>query len=230
MTEVPTPVPAKVRIRDTFLAPRRLAGELAGSTPWLGVLLLSTAIAALAVFTAPDDVFLEPMRSAVTRRGAPVEITSDPDVIVRWGRAMGMLAAIATHPIIAFVLAGVLTIVFSILGRGRGSFLEYLSLSSHGLLIPALGTLLLLAVTAVSRMAGAGDPFIRLRPDGGGGDALVSTLVSFDPFVAWMLVVLGIGVSHFDQRRSAVATTGILLAGYLVFVVATVYFAGGSVG
>lgn len=230
MTEGLILVPAKVRVRDTFLAPARLPGHLAGSTPWLGVLLLSTAIAILAILAVPDEVFLEPMRGAVSRRGAPVEITSDPDVIVRWGRALGMLSTIGTHPVIAFVIAGLITIVFSLLGRGNGSFLEYLSLASHGLLIPAFGTLILLAVTTVSRLTGHGDPFIRLDPESLGGGILLSTFLSLDPFVIWMLIVLGIGVSHFDGRRGAMTATGILLAGYLLFIAGATTLLGGPAG
>jgi hypothetical protein len=191
------------------------------------MLLLSTAIAAFAVFGTPDDVFLEPMRDAVTRRGAPVEITSSPEVIVRWGRGMAMLGTIATHPVIAFVLAGLLTAVFSVFGRGRGSFMEYLSLTSHALLIPALGTLLMLAVTLLLRATGSGDPFTWFQPEAGSGGKALSFLFSIDPFVVWMLVVMGIGVSGFDGQRRAGTAVGVLMGGYLLFLlVAGIFLLG----
>lgn len=215
MSEVLTPVPVRVRIFDTFLAPRQLAGHLAGSTPWLGVLLVSMAVAMLAVLMVPDEVFLEPMRDAVTRRGVPVEVTSESEIVVRWGRMMSMLATLATHPIVAFVLAGMLTGVFTVLGRGNGSFLEYLSLVSHGMLIPAFGTILMLAVRTIGNALGTGE----LVTGTGGGFA--GFLFAVDPFVIWMLIVLGIGTSTFDGRRGPWVAAGILIAVYLGFLLVT---------
>ncbi len=221
MSEVLTPVPARVRILDTFLAPRRLAGHLAGSTPWLGILLISMAVAILAVLSVPDEVFLEPMRDAVTRRGVPVEVTSDSQVVVRWGRMLSMLATLATHPIVAFVLAATLTGVFTVLGRGHGSFPEYLSLVSHGLLIPAFGTLVMLAVRAAGNALGAGDLLMRFDSAGGAENGIAGSLLSVDPFIVWMLIVLGIGTSTFDGRRGPWVAAGILLAVYLGFLLLT---------
>jgi hypothetical protein len=206
LSEAAIQVPARIRITDTFLAPKRLAGHLAGSTPWLGILLVSTAVSVIAVLAVPDEVFLEPMRNAVTRRGVPVEVTSDPATVVQWGRLMSMMATLATHPMVAFVIAGLVTGLFTFLGRGRGSFLEYLSLVSHGLLIPAFGTLVVLAAQVIGSIFGAGD---------GGG--LGSLPLGLDPFIVWMLIVVGIGTSHFDQRRAPAAAIGILLAVYLGF-------------
>src|SRR5690606_6418418 len=119
----------RTRVRHTFLAPSKLAADLRHAAPWLDVLLVSTAVALLSVALMPDEVFTESMSSPVTRRGEPVEITSSPEAVARWGRGMGMLATIATHPLIAFTLAGILTLLFSVLGRGRASFQEYLALS-----------------------------------------------------------------------------------------------------
>src|SRR5690606_32464700 len=121
------------RVRDTFIAPGRLARELRHAAPWIDVLLLSTAVAALSVLAVPDEIFVEQMQEAVTRRGEPVEITSGPADIARWGRAIAMLSTIATHPIVIFTIAGLLTLLFGVLGKGTARLREYLSLTAHGM-------------------------------------------------------------------------------------------------
>jgi hypothetical protein len=212
--------PLLSRIRATFLAPARLAGFLRGSLPWLDVLLLSTAIAAISVLAMPDDVFIEPMREAVSRRGEPVEITSPPAAIARWGRAMAMLATIATHPILIVTLAGLLTLVFSVLSEGRAGFREYLSLAAHAMLIPALGSALVFTIRLL-----AGDLDARIlaavgRPPDE-GSLLLASLSAVDPFVIWMMVVLAFGAHGFDERHSLPRATAVLIGGYLLVVLMT---------
>jgi hypothetical protein len=211
------------RVRDTFVAPARLAARLRKDAPWLDVLLISTAVAMIGVLGMPDEIFTESMRDAVSRRGEPVEITSPPEDIARWGRAIAMLATLATHPVTAFVLAGMLTLAFAILGGGRGTYREYLSLSAHALLIPALGSL----VTLIIRLAlpgampgGIADTL--LRPDET-ESLLVATAATLDPFLLWMMVVLGVGVHVLDRRFTRFGAAAILVSAYFLLVLASAY-------
>jgi hypothetical protein len=211
------------RIRDTFVAPGRLARQLRVDAPWIDVLLISTAIAVVSVLGMPDEVFIESMREAVTRRGEPVEITSPPEEVARWGRAIAMLATLATHPMIAFTLAGILTLVFSIAGGGRGTYREYLSLASHALLIPALGTLVALVIRLATGFAFEGGPIgAFLRPDDAGSMAL-AVIAALDPFILWMMVAVGVGVHEIEERRSRARYVIVLLAAYLLLVLASTY-------
>lgn len=212
--------PLLSRVRATFFAPARLVRLLRGSVPWLDVLLVSTAIAAISVLAMPDDVFVEPMREAVSRRGEPVEITSPPAVIARWGRALAMLATIATHPILIFTLAGLLTLVFNVLSQGRAGFREYLSLAAHAMLVPALGSALVFVIRLL-----AGDLDARIlaavqRP-ADESSLLLASLSAVDPFVLWMMVVLAFGAHGFDERQSVPRSAAVLIAGYLMVVLIT---------
>lgn len=207
------------RIRFTFLAPSRLTSTIRSGAPWLDVLLVSLLIALLSVALMPDDIFIEPMENAVTRRGVPVEITSSPDVIARWGRGMGMLATLGTHPFIALSIAGLLTLLFVIIGRARTTFGELLSLSSHALLIPALGTLIALVIRAIGVLT-RGD--LAAGAFYGPDDApnlWVATLVSIDPFIVWMLVMLVIGMHALAPALSRRRAMLVLIGGYLLLVV-----------
>lgn len=203
------------RIRAAFTAPSQLPRLISPDLPWLDVLLISTAVAILAVNFVPAEAFVEPMREAVSRRGEPVEISSSPEVIAAWGRGMGMLATLATHPVVAAVLAGVFTLLFTTFFRGSATFRHYLSLTSHVLLIPALGTVV--AILAQSIITGRGwiDALSARLGDGGFFGAVVAGV---DPFVVWMLVALAFAVHGLDPARSRLQATLILLTGYLILV------------
>ena len=202
------------RMRATFVAPRSLPHRIREATPWLDVLLVSTAIALLAVLTMPDDVFLEPMQDAVSRRGRPVEIVSPPEEIARWGRFIAMLATVGTHPVIAFVVAGLALVLFTGIMRGSTTYRELLSLTSHAMLIPALGTL---AAVIVRLLAGPDSWFA----PGEGTSLALRTLLSIDPLIVWMLIVIAVGAHGLDPRLSTGRSAAVLIAGYVLMVAAS---------
>jgi hypothetical protein len=209
------------RIAHTFASPRRLAEAVRERPRWLDVLLISTAVAIVAVALMPPEPFLEAARNAVDRRGTPVEITSSPEEIVRWGRYLGMLSALVGHPMIAFSLAGLLTLVFTLVPRGSIRFVEHLSLVSHALLILALGDLVVIAFRAGT--GGSGDP-LSLAPLGGlfAADSLPrEVLTLINPFHLWILVVLAVGIATLDARRARSSSLAILIGGYLALALVT---------
>lgn len=209
------------RVRDTFISPSMMAARLRASAPWLDVLLISTAIAILSVALMPDEVFTASMNEPVTRRGEPVEITSSPEAVARWGRGMGILATVATHPLIAFTLAGILTLLFSVLGRGRASFQQYLALSCHALLIPALGTLIAIVLRWITGTSSGTLGITALFNPSDAPNLFWAALLSTDPFIIWMLVVVAIGVHVFDPRHPRTVAAVVLIGGYLVLVAAS---------
>jgi len=203
------------RIRDTFVAPTRLAEQVQGVAPWLDVLLISTLVAVVAVATLPDEVFVEQMRDAVTRRGQPVDITSPPALVARWGRYLAMLATIATHPILAFTVAGGITVLFSIVGGGRGTYRDFLSLTAHASLIPALGSVAAIAVRLAAGI-GADATWTALLPRPAEAPNLIAaTLLGVDPFILWMLVVIAVGATVLDPRRSRMGASLLLIGVYV---------------
>lgn len=134
------------RVLQTFVAPRRLFAGFGPYTPWLGALLVTTLVAVLASAAIPDAVFVEQTRGATDRLGRPVVVTSDPATIGTWGRLMTALSALMFQPMLAFGLAGLLALVFGTRPRRLVDYAQYLAVTTHALLIPAFGTLLLAAV------------------------------------------------------------------------------------
>lgn len=186
--------------------------------PWLDVLLISTAIAVLSVATVPDQFFLEPMEAPVSRRGEPVEVVSSPEVIANWGRGLGMLATLGTHPVVAVVIAGAVTLLFVTFFRAPATFRDYLSLTSHALLIPAVGTIVSIAVRWI-----AGGPLLPgfTTVSGEPRGAFEVGLLAIDPFVVWMMIALAFATHSLDPRRSRLQASLLLVGGYLLLVFAS---------
>lgn len=216
----PPPAPASLaaRIAATFLSPAALARSIRERPRWIDALLISTAVAVLAAATLPAEFFLTAAEDAVTRRGTPVEITSSPAEIARWGRYLAMLNALIGHPLIAFGLAGLLTLIFTILAGGRATFAEHLALTSHALLILALGTL----TTILARVLLA-DPTaelsLALLIPGPRTGWLGEMLGLVNPFTVWMLIAVAVGVSVLDPGRSRRSSLAVLLGAYLTLVI-----------
>lgn len=212
--------PLGERIAATFASPARLIELIRPRPRWVDVLIISTGVAMIAAAMLPPETFLEASRDAVSRRGTPVEITSSPEEIVRWGRYLAMLSAAVGHPLIAFALAGLLTLAFSIVVDGRNTFVEHLSLASHALLITAVGTVvgLLLGIFAGSEHA---HPSLGLLvPFMASGSPVREVLSLISPFTIWMLVVIGVGVGRLDRRRSPATAVAMLVGGYLALALA----------
>jgi hypothetical protein len=128
------------------------------------------------------------------------------------------------HPMIAFAIAGLLLLVFTKLGGGRGTFRQYLAVACHALLIPAVGSLVALglristgdftAQPSIARLLGFVSPSVA-------GNAFLDSL---NVFSLWMLVVLGVAVAALDGRPSwtrpaaTLATIYLLLAGASILI------------
>jgi hypothetical protein len=212
-------------VAQTFTAPARLFVGFNDASPWLGVLAISTLVAMVAAAFLPPEYFLARMEGAVTRLGKPVEITSPPGEIVRWGRYLEVLSALAAHPMIAFGVAGLLTLVFTVLGGGRASFRQYLAVSSHALLIPALGAIVGIAMRLATGDPGAEPTVGRIFSFAGPAVAGNAFLGSLNVFSLWMLLVLGIAVAVLDGRPSWIRPATALLGIYLLLAGASVLIA-----
>jgi hypothetical protein len=220
-----TPRPLLQRVSETFLAPTRLVPELRGGTRWLDVLVISTVIAILSVYLLPQEFFVEQMSDAVTRRGDPVEITSTPAEVARWGRYLGMLTALVAHPLFALALAGLLTLLFGVLARGSLTFPVSLAMASHAFLIPALGSLLLVPL---QRLTGNADATFTPGALISGDSFLFHALSGFDLFTVWMLVVLAVWVGGLEPRIGRVRAAAVLLGLYLLLQVVTGFLTYGT--
>ena len=182
-----------------------------------------TGAAVAAATLIPDEFFLAQVQNPVDRLGRPVVVTSSPSAVTHYGRLLAMMSAFVGHPILAFCLAGVLSLVFTILGGGAASFRQYLAVASHAMLIPALGTIILLAANALGHGPVSFDLAI-LAPGPTRGGLALRVLAGIDPFMIWMLLVTAVGVAQLDGRRRWGSAAGTLLLLYLLFDLSTALF------
>lgn len=214
------------RIGDVFVRPRRLFEHLREEPSWLGPLVVTVFAGILAIVLLPDQVFVEAMEGARTRRGEAVTITSEPAVVALWERIRLSLGVAVTHPLKATMLAGALTLLFGRLLKWPAGFWHYLSITTHALLISALGALIMVPLQIAHR-----DPSLHASP------ALLAPnlepvsiagriLAGVDVFTLWMVAVLAIGVAIANTRRSSGVPVTVLVGMYLVTVVTLAALSG----
>ena len=210
--------PLAERVRDTFLAPGRLFSSFGQDPPWVGALGVATIVAAIALAAEPAQFYLDQMEDPVNRRGAPVELTSPPEQIVLWGRAMAILSALVGHPILAFAVAGMLALVFRIIRGGEGSYRQYLAVASHTLIIASVGLLaanLLRGITGNAALLPAPGGLLGLAETGVVGGILHGVNL----FTVWMLIAVSAGVSAIERNVTTGRAATLLLGAYLLIVV-----------
>ena len=223
VTSAPAPpveesAPLVQRVRDTFIAPGRLFASFGQYPPWVGALGVATVVAAIALAAEPAQFYLDQMEDPVNRRGAPVELTSSPEQIVIWGRAMALLSALVGHPILAFAVAAMLALVFRLIRGGDGAYRQYLAVASHTLIITAVGLLVANLMRALS-----GNPALLPTPGGllglGQGDVVSDILYGVNLFTVWMLVAVSVGVAAIERKVTTRSAATLLLGAYFLVVV-----------
>lgn len=214
--------PLGQRVIAVFTAPGDLFASFRHSAPWLGPMVISTVVVMCAMATLPDELFLAQAENAVDRRGDPVEVTSGPGEIATYGRMMAILGVAVANPTAAFAIAGILTLIFTLLGGGAATFREYLAATTHSLLIVSLGTLIgvilqLVGFPSATLLLALLEPFI--LP----GGTLEAVLQNLNFFLLWMIVLLGLAVSKLDGRRGWLSSTAIIFSLYLTLLVVNAF-------
>jgi hypothetical protein len=212
--DAPAPLPR--RVLQTFVAPRELFQGFREDAPWLGPLLISAVVGMLVFLATPREVFVEMMEGATTRRGKPVTITSDPETIAHYGRLLGMFSTLVMEPIMSFVVAGALALLFSVLLRGEGTYRQYLAVTTHASLVTSLGALAAIALATLRGGTLESVTPALLLPSALREGVAYRILSALDLFTLWALVVAGLGVSMVNRRRSWASAAGILVGIYLM--------------
>jgi hypothetical protein len=205
--------PLWVRVYRTFVEPARLGDDLAAYPRWGAAMLLGAALVTLSSLLIPAEIWQEMMREQLLASGreAPEGAAEIGATVFRIWAVGGGLVFWALW---SFALAGLVTLLFAFILGDDGRYRQYLALTTHALLIAALGALL-----TVPLKIAQGSPQLTLSigtffPIEAG--YLARFLRGLDLFALWSYVVLAIGVSRVDRSRS-VASAAVIL---LVFAVA----------
>lgn len=202
-----------VRLLKVFFSPGELFAALRQKPVWVGAMLAAAVVVGLAMAVIPSDLWMEVARNQMIESGqeVPPGFESSGPIV----KVFSVLGGVIGTPIMMFVLAGIITLVFTFLAGGEGRYKQYLSMVAHASIISAVGAL----ITVPLKLA-AGDPSITLSlgtffsflEEG----YLFRVLKMLDLFALWSYVVMAIGVTKIDPKRSM----GFALGFFLLFAVA----------
>jgi hypothetical protein len=187
-----------VRTLQVLYAPGELFARLRERPAWIGALLLGGALVAASFLLVPVEVWERTFREQMINSGRTLPDNFQMGGAMRW---FGTLGGVFSWFVLAFFLSGVLAVVFRFFLGDEGRFAQYLAVVGHALLIPAIGAMLILPL----RLA-QGDPQLTLNlalfvPASGDGYWL-RVLRALDLFMLWGYLVMALGLSKLDRRRS----------------------------
>jgi hypothetical protein len=187
-----------LRIVEVFFAPGRLFESLRENPAWFGVLLVGGALTVVSMLLIPQELWVSAAREQLIRQGQEV-----PPSLAAGAGIMRMAALVGGTLfwfVWAFLLAGIVTLVFALVLGDRGRYVQYLSVVSHALVIGAVGGLLLVPLRVFQQ-----DPSLNLSL---GTFALFlqdgyafRVLKLLDLFGLWGYGVMAVGVTKMDPQR-----------------------------
>lgn len=208
------------RVVGVFVSPGELMSALARRPAWAAALALSAFLILLQTSLIPWDVYVAFQREAALSAGrTPPEI---PESFVRVMRVVTPVLGAVAASILTFVFAGLFALIFAFILGDEGRFVQYLAATCHATIIPAVAGLALVPLKISEQNPqftlnlGA---FFFFLPEG----YPLRVLTMMDLSQIWSMLVLALGVTAIDPRRSYGSAAAILLG--VVVVMAMVFAA-----
>jgi hypothetical protein len=182
----------------TILSPVKLFEALRREPVVWGAVGLGALLVATGNLLIPTEIWDDAMRRQALEMGS--DMPGAEGTAGRIAKVAAVAGAVVAWPLLTLILAGFYTLVFRVgMGHG-GSYRQYLSVSSHALLIPAIGVLLLLPLRIHT-----GDPQLSLTlgllvpvPEEG----FVRTFLELqDIFNLWAYALVGAGAAVLGERE-----------------------------
>ena len=201
------------RLMQLFFSPGELFTALREKPVWFGALAVGALLILLSTAFIPTDVWVEFSRNQMIQQGRDVPAGFET------GGALIRIFSVVLGPIsffiMAFIIAGIVTLFFSFLFGDEGRYVQYLSVVAHALVISAVGGLLLVPLKLAQS-----DPSVTLNlatfafflEEG----YFFRVLKLIDLFGLWAFAVMAVGVTKIDPRRSF----GFALAFFMAFTLA----------
>lgn len=213
--EASAPLPSlPTRIVQTFFSPGVLGEALARNPAWVGALLVGGVLILLQTLAIPMEVWESSMREAFLARGQ--EVPEGMAAGVSFMRISAVVAGFVMYFVMAFLFAGIVTVIFSFVMGDEGKYRQYLAIMGHAWLIPALVGLALLPLKISQQNPqftlnlGA---FLFFLPEG--YLTRVATMLDLSQLWAWLVVAQG--AHAIDSRRSFGSAAAMLLVLFLGF-------------
>ncbi len=198
-----------IRVVQTFFSPGILSESLAARPVWLAALILGAVLVGLQSALIPMEVWESMFRETMIQRGQAV-----PEGMAGGGVAIMRISAMVAGPIMycvmAFLFAGIATLIFSFVLGDEGRYGQYMAMMAHALLIPTFIGLLLVPLRVAEQNPQLTlnlGTFLYFLPEG--YLSRVMTMLDISQFWAW--VVVGLGAHAIDARRSVGSAVSVLI-------------------
>ena len=193
------------RLMDVFFNPGRLARALKEHPAWGLAMLVGTLLVALQLGLIPGDVWSEVQRQAILRSGREMpEVPAAMQTFMRWSTPVFGTIAI---PIMEFIFAGFVTLVFAFVMGDDGRYRQYLAILAHAWIIPGVVELLVLPLKIAQKnpqlTVSLGSFFVFL-PEG--YFLRVLNMMALSQIWAWLVVAAGVHAID-PKRKYATAAT-----------------------
>lgn len=200
------------RIVQTFFSPGAVMEALARNPAWAAALLLGAALVLTQTLLIPTDVWQASFREAMVSQGREI-----PEGFAAGGSIMRISAVVmgtVMYAVMAFILAGVVTVIFAFVMGDDGRYTQYLAATAHAWLIPAVVGLALVPLRISQEnpqfTLNLGS-FLFFLPEG----YLTRLGNMLDLSQAWAWLVVAQGAHAIDRRRSFGSAAAVLMVLFL---------------
>ncbi len=200
------------RVGWTLFAPGRLGEALASHPVWAMALVAGAVLVFLQTYLIPGEVWDAFMRAQALQAGRQL-----PEGFSMGGVTRAFTLGIGTlfFAALQFVFAGLVTFAFAFVFGDEGSYKQYLSVTTHAWLIPALVGLCLVPLRISQENPQFSlnmSSFFFFLPEG----YPLRVLTMLDLSQLWAWVVVAQGAHAIDRRRSVGSAVAALLVMSLV--------------
>ncbi|GMR13187.1 MAG: hypothetical protein BMS9Abin29_1389 [Gemmatimonadota bacterium] len=208
-SEAPQLPSLPVRALNVFFAPSDLMAGLRSHPAWVGAVALGSILTVLSAILLPTEIFEVSMRQRLLESGG--EVPDNLERMAGFFRIGGAVAGFVFWWVIAAIMAGLVTLIFSFGLGDRGTYRQYLAVLAHAFLISAVGALAVLPLRISAQDASmllSVGTFMPFLEDGYPARALRL----LDLFGLWSWAVVGIGVAVLEPKRTVGSAIAIVMA------------------
>ncbi len=224
-----TPLNEFQRLGGVLIDPKRTFADIAARPRWWAPLVLVSVLAVTFTYCFSQRVGWETfMRQEMEKNSRFQQLTTEQkeriiDQQVGLGGNLRYIITLVTVPLMALLMAGVLTLVFKVFLGGNFTFKQVFAVTSYSLLTGAISSSLALLVLYLKPP----EEFNLRNPlafnvgaylPGDTPAWLMSVATSVDLFAIWTMLLLATGISVVDQKLAWGKCFAWILICWLVFV------------
>ncbi len=222
------------RVIGVIFSPREAFAAVVARPAWLGAIAIAVLISAVAQFfllstEVGQQLALDQQVGFMEAFGQ--EISDDQYAQMERGieqnaRYTGPVATIFFTPLILLVSAGMLHVIFGLIGGGNGTFKQVYAISAHSAVISSLQLVFTTIVTiAAGRAAGAN--FAVFAPMLDDTTVVYKFLSYIDFFYIWSTFITAVGLAVLYKRRTGPIAM-VLFSIYVVVALLIAFVTSGS--